>query len=104
MSTLNTDGEYDQLSKNTNVTTYEYSSVFVKYNSVITKSTMYFDIESDNSNYFDSTSKEEEEDTEDVLDEMSDEEKEDNKYLSIFDSNCVQFNEQIMILETVEEF
>ena len=70
--------------------------------SVITKSTMYFNIESDNSDYFDSSS-EEEEDTEDVLDEISDDEKEDVKYLSVFDSNCVQFDDQIMTLKTVEE-
>ena len=35
---------------------------------------------------------------------MSDEERDDNKYLSIFDNNCVQFDEQIMSLESVTEF
>ena len=34
---------------------------------------------------------------------MSDEERDDNKYLSIFDNNCVQFDEQIMSLESVTE-
>ena len=63
---------------------------------------MYFDIESDTSGYLDSAS-EEDDDTEDDLGEVSEEEKEDNKYLSNFDSNCVQFDEQIMTLESVEE-
>ena len=34
---------------------------------------------------------------------MSDEEQQDIKYLSIFDNNCVDFDEKIMTLENVAE-
>ena len=102
MRILNADNEYDQISKDTNVTIDEDNSVLLNDKSVITKFHMYFDSASDDSEYFDSTS-EEEEDTENLLDEMVDKEQEDVKYQSIFDSNCVQFDEQIMTLETVEQ-
>jgi len=66
----------------------------------------YCDIESDSSDCLDESDEEygESEDYDDDLDEMSDGEKEDIKYLSIFDNSCIGFDEQIMTLESVEEF
>ena len=71
-------------------------------NNSISKEINFYDISSDTSDYKDSSSDEEEE-TDDDLDEMSDTEKQDNKYLSIFDNNCVDFDEKIMTLENVAE-
>ena len=63
----------------------------------------YADIESDSSNYCDSESKEYNITTDDDLMKMTREEKKDIRYLSIFDNNYGEFDEEIMVLDSVDQ-
>jgi len=62
----------------------------------------YYNIDTDESSYVDSSSDSDGDDTEDDMKEMTEEEKEDTKYLSIFESEYNDFDEKIMSLESLE--
>ena len=62
----------------------------------------YYNIDTDESSYVDSSSDSDGDDTEDNMKGLTEEEKDDTKYLSIFESEYNDFDEKIMSLESLE--